>query len=78
MLLESWNGLNKKSAELKLQATVVWLKSYFRAERLNLYLVTAGYDSSGDLFLDGGKIGVGLELHVTLVARLVIQDFHLT
>jgi len=46
--------------------------------KANLYsdLFVTGNDCSCDLLCDSAEVGVGLELHVTLVARLVIDDLH--
>ena len=41
------------------------------------HLFVSGDDCAGDLLGDATEVGVGLELHVTLVTGLVVDNLHL-
>jgi hypothetical protein len=44
---------------------------------LIIHLFVGCNDGAGNFFGDSAEVGVRLELHVTLVARLVVDDLHL-
>jgi hypothetical protein len=45
---------------------------------LIIHLFVGCNDGAGNFLCDSAEVGVRLELHVTLVARLVVDDLHLT